>query len=189
MRHVSSVLAEAVRGSLFLRLPVLSAILASLVAFSVLYQPVVVQGKSMLPSLHDGQVLLMDRQYYRFHQVKADDIVILRHGKEMLVKRVFATAGQTVSVIRSDEGITSLIETPEQRADATRLLRRRPALGRLEALRVPLRCVYVVGDNANYSLDSRDFGPVPDREIVGYVPSPPLSQDEGHRSTVQVALR
>ena len=34
---------------------------------------------------------------------------------------------------------------------------------------VPADSVFVVGDNVDASLDSRDFGPVPDREIVGKV--------------------
>jgi signal peptidase I len=185
-------LAETVCQHSSKRLAVCTAILVSLVAFGAFYQPVVVQGKSMLPSLRDGQVLLMDRQYYRFHRVKPDDIVIFHHGRDLFIKRVFATSGQMVYVVRTREGITSLIETAKQRDGMARFLRRRPVMGRLEAFRVPPHSAFVVGDNTNYSFDSRDFGPVPNEEIVGHVPSPPtgaFAPEDRCASAVRVAQR
>lgn len=192
MRSASTRFVRSFRRYSSSRLSFWSAILVSIVGFSVFFQPVVVQGKSMLPSLHDGEVLLMDRQHYRFHHVKPDDVVIFRHGRELYIKRVFATAGQTVWVVRTKEGITSLVETTEQRYYTERFLKRRPVMGRLETLRVPPRSVFVVGDNLNYSIDSRDFGPVPNREIVGYVPGRPLepfTTDGRQSSPVQIATR
>jgi signal peptidase I len=156
---------------------VFTFVFVALVAFSVFFQPVVVQGKSMLPALQDGQFVLMDRQYYRWNTVRKDDIVVFRRGSDLYVKRVYATAGKTVQIVRSSDGTASLPESlgPPQRI--AEMLRDRPDIGRLVAVRVPPRCVFVVGDNVNSSMDSRDFGPIPDKAIMGYVPGPAPGAD------------
>lgn len=154
------------------RLAVFGCILVAVVSFSVFYQPVVVQGKSMQPTFRDGQLVWMDRQHYRFHNVREDDIVIFRHDREFYIKRVYATAGEIVEVLRSDDGATNLAESMGPPERLRSLLRQNPHVGSVEAVRVPPKCVFVVGDNLNNSLDSRDFGPISANDIVGYISDP-----------------
>jgi signal peptidase I len=168
---------------------VFGCILAGLISFSVFYQPVVVQGKSMQPTFRDGQLVWMDRQHYRFHRVREDDIVIFRRDREFYIKRVYATAGKTVKVLRSDDGAASLLETLGSPSQIRTILRVCPRLGSVDAVRVPPKCVFVVGDNVNNSLDSRDFGPISARDIVGYIPDPMAGppRPPAPRSPVRVA--
>lgn len=154
------------------RLSVFGCILMGIVAFSVFYQPVVVQGKSMQPTFRDGQLVWMDRQHYRFHSVREDDIVIFRRDHEFYIKRVYATAGKTVKVLRSDDGVACLVESLGAPQRVQSILRQSPRLGSVDAVRVPPRCVFVVGDNVNNSMDSRDFGPIAAKDIVGFIADP-----------------
>lgn len=154
------------------RLTVFLVVFVALVAFSTFFQPVVVQGKSMLPALHDGQFLLMDRQHYRWNDVRENDIIVFRHGHDLYVKRIYATAGKTVKIVKSTDGTASLLETMGPPERVAEMIHERPDIGVIVAVRVPPRCVFVVGDNLNSSMDSRDFGPIPDKEILGYVPEP-----------------
>lgn len=166
--------------------------LAAIATFSAFYQPVVVQGKSMLPALHDGQVVWMAKQHYRWRNIRKDDIIIFRHDSDVYIKRVYATAGTVIPIVRSHDGGASLLENPGLRQKMTHLLRSRPELGSLDTIRVPPRCVFVVGDNRNVSLDSREIGPIPVREIVGFVPdrtAAPPKPALRSLPAVQVALR
>ena len=174
------------------RMAVMCAGFVALAAFSVFYQPVVVQGRSMLPALQDGQFLLMDRQHYRWNNVRKNDIVIFRHDRDLYVKRVYATAGKTVQVVKSSDGTASLIESLGPPVHVAKMIHNRPEIGQIVAVPVPAHCVFVVGDNENSSLDSRDFGPIRAKEILGYVPEPAPAKEHVVRTdlgSLRVAQR
>jgi signal peptidase I len=191
---VNGILQNSHGGGFFTgRLMASGGALMGLIVFGTCYQPVVVQGRSMQPTLKDGQLVWMNRQHYRWHTVRPDDIVIFRHERYTYIKRVYATAGNTVKVLRSGDGGNCLVDSLGPPAQMKRILQRQPSLGRVENVRIPPRCVFVVGDNANNSLDSRDFGPIPAREIVGYVPdpmaAPPPPPDTRQASLIHSARR
>lgn len=186
--HREDVVTRGVKTRLF----AICCALAAIATFGAFYQPVVVQGKSMAPALRDGQLVWMAKQHYRWHNVRRDDIVIFRHDSDVYIKRVYATAGAIVPIMRSEDGAASLLENPGSRQRMAHLLRSKPQLGSVDAIRVPPRCVFVVGDNRNVSMDSRDIGPIPVQEIVGFVPDPmaaPPSPAPHRASAVHVALR
>ena len=145
---------------------------SALLTFGLLYQPVVVQGQSMMPSLRDGQVIWMGRQRVRRHAIRRGDIVIFRHDSNVYVKRVHACAGDVVSVANMSSGMAELMDevaAPQQLAAA---IRRHPALGYIDLVRVPAGQLFVVGDNRANSMDSRDFGPIDERTVLGYAERP-----------------
>ena len=154
------------------RLRTFTGALAVISVFGAFYRPVVVQGRSMAPALNDGQLVWMAKQHYRWHDIRKNDIVIFRHSDDIYIKRVYATEGMVVPILRSYDGAARLVDGTRNRKEIAELLRARPQLGTLEGVRVPPRCVFVLGDNRNVSLDSRDIGPIPVREIVGFVPDP-----------------
>jgi signal peptidase I len=138
------------------------AISAFIIIF--LYQPVKVEGTSMMPSLQDQERIFVNKFVYRLEPIERGDIVVFRYPRDpskSYIKRVIGTAGDR---IRIDSGLVyvngqALEEdyVPSAYADE----RSYP-----ETV-VPPDCYFVLGDHRSMSNDSRDFGPVNQSYIYG----------------------
>lgn len=138
------------------------AIAAFFVIF--LYQPVKVQGTSMMPLLDDQERIFVNKFVYRLEPIQRGDIVVFQYPGDpstSYIKRVIAVAGDR---IRIDDGRvyvngTELNEdyVPEAYADA----RSYP-----DSI-VPPHSYFVLGDHRSKSSDSREFGPVKENLIYG----------------------
>ncbi len=62
------------------------------------YRVVMVDGRSMEPTFHDGDLLVVDRLAYRDDPVQRDDVVVGRYRNDLLVKRVVGLPGEIVEV-------------------------------------------------------------------------------------------
>ncbi len=133
----------------------------------------VVCGESMSPTLHSGQVFLM-RRARRHWRPKRGDIVVLNMQGETEIKRVYAVGGDTIRGIDwpETEGRPDYIADGHYASKIPRVIRRRPAIGRLVTVTVPAGYVFVLGDARNRSYDSRQFGPVPLRAVSGRLIAP-----------------
>jgi signal peptidase I len=74
-------------------------------SFSVLFfhyclVPIKVSGASMTPTYRDGAVNFINRVSYTRRTPKRGDVVILRDGEDLILKRVIALPGETVTLIR-----------------------------------------------------------------------------------------
>jgi signal peptidase I len=138
------------------------AISAFIIIF--LYQPVKVEGTSMMPGLQDQERIFVNKFVYRWEPIERGDIVVFRYPRDTsksYIKRVIGVAGDR---IRIDDGQVyvngeALVEdyVPSDYADA------RP----LEEKVVPRNSFFVLGDHRTMSNDSRDFGFVNERYIYG----------------------
>ena len=137
-------------------------VMVVLIMFSirtVLLDPVRVDGKSMLDTLEDGDVMLVDRTAYMFKTPQRGDIVMCYYPDSYYeiqeipyasrVKRVVAVAGDTIETI---DGVLCVNGEPVDEPYLTQD-----------------RCVYVLGDNRSVSRDSRydTVGPIPLCRVVG----------------------
>ena len=134
-----------------------------------------VDGASMENTLYDGENLLL---YSLFYEPEQDDIIVFHltdadsNLEKMLVKRVIATGGQTVEIDFKNNTITvdGVLYADEHavlknNADdiVEQYLYFRPDWGYQNAsdtmtVTVPEGCLFVLGDNRNFSRDSRDSG-------------------------------
>lgn len=133
-----------------------------------LYQPTVVVGESMAPTLSPGNVIYVDRTYYRHHRPQRGEVIVFRRAEQILVKRIYRVGGETVHALLLAGEMIGLMRESRARAMQDRWASRISAL-RVEEWRVPDNCVFVVGDNPTRSEDSRQFGPVPVADIIGRV--------------------
>lgn len=172
------------RQSLFEWLELLAVVLVIIVTlFTFVVSIVGVDGSSMYPTLHDRDLMLVQRIAYTPRQ---GDVIVLRKdhtfGDQALVKRVIATGGQTVYIDYDNNTITvdgEILEEPylnyeyddmygsDYMADKVDL---DPQYVNQE-FTVPEGCIFVCGDNRNHSSDSRvaQLGMVDERYVIGRV--------------------
>jgi signal peptidase I len=138
------------------------AISAFIIIF--LYQPVKVEGTSMMPSLEDQERIFVNKFVYRLEPIKRGDIVVFRYPRDpskSYIKRVIAMAGDRVSIDRGQVYVNgeALDENyvPSDYADS----RSYPDMV------VPSNSYFVLGDHRSMSNDSRDFGSVNQSFIYG----------------------
>ena len=142
---------------------------AVLLIFMLFLRVVIVSGPSMLPTLHDGDSLILLSNVF-YAKPKYGDIIVASKDSfkdgEPIIKRVIATEGQTVD-IDFESGIVYVdgqaldepyINTPTNLQEGTTF-----------PLTVSEGCIFVMGDNRNDSLDSRstEIGQIDRREILG----------------------
>ena len=124
-----------------------------------------IRGASMEPNLRSGDIAV----FYRLGGYEAGDIVILRpDGKsEYLIKRVIATAGDTVDIDEATGNIR-LNGRDLEEAYVFSETHARPH-GMSFPATVPEGSVFLLGDNRLNSKDSREFGMVRMDQIAGKV--------------------
>lgn len=113
------------------------------------FKTVQVSGVSMLPTFKNGRRLLVSKAYWLVGNIRHKDIVVVRDENPTgyIIKRVAYMAGEEVDWKDSPEG-------------------HRLTNGKYK---VPEGTVFVLGDNRPQSEDSRKFGPVPLKSILGKV--------------------
>lgn len=132
-----------------------------------LVQSVRVVGMSMQPTLHDSQLYLLNRWVLLFRAPHRSEIVVLRDPLDggFAVKRVVAGPGDSIYL---SEG---RIYVNGKELDETYLPPATPTFTSTSARDQLFKChpgqFFVLGDNRGNSLDSRVYGPVPRRDILG----------------------
>jgi len=147
-------------------------IIVVFILFGVFFvQPVVVEGTSMLPELHDGERLLVNKLvYYRIQSVswghiERGDIVVFwfpNDPDKSYVKRVIGLPGELVEV-RSGKVFVDGRQLDETYLD----VEHNQALPSWPARKVDEHHYFVMGDNRDNSSDSRYWGLVPEKYIYG----------------------
>jgi signal peptidase I len=138
------------------------AISAFIIIF--LYQPVKVEGTSMMPGLEDQERIFVNKFVYRWEPIQRGDIVVFRYPRDTsksYIKRVIGVAGdhiriETGQVYVNGEAIDEQY-VPTDYADARSF----------NEIVVPPHSFFVLGDHRTMSNDSRDFGTVNERYIYG----------------------
>jgi len=149
--------------SVWLRDLVISLAIACFIII-FLYQPVKVEGTSMMPSLEDQERIFVNKFVYRWEPIARGDIVVFRYPHDpskSFIKRVIGVAGDHVRIddgrVFVNGGLLDEDYVPRSYADQ----RSYPEVV------VPSGSYFVLGDHRSLSNDSRDFGPVDRRYIYG----------------------
>lgn len=127
----------------------------------------------MLPTLNDGDQLIIEKISPKVGKLKQGDIVTvyipehLSKGKNYVVKRIIALGEDTVE-IEDGKIFVNGIEIKEEYTNGNKTMEVNEKFSKIT---VPKDCVYILGDNRlpHASLDSRSIGPVLKKRIVGKV--------------------
>src|SRR5690348_15915829 len=80
------------------------------------FRPLKVSGRSMEPTLHNGETYLLDQFYWKTSGLRRMDIVVVRHGQEYWVKRLIGMPGDRLQIARRPDGwiteVRNLTENP-----------------------------------------------------------------------------
>jgi signal peptidase I len=145
---------------------VVGALLLAVVVKTFLFQAFYIPSLSMYPTLDKGDRVLVNKLSYDLHDVHRGDLVVFERPPNEpttikdLIKRVIGLPGD---VIEARDGVVyvngaALVESYVDKGDRTENLPRQT---------VPDKSLFVMGDNRNNSEDSRVFGPIPEKTVVG----------------------
>lgn len=147
------------------------AVLAFLIVFPIRYfvfQPFLVSGNSMHPNFEDRDYLLVDEISFRFREPERGEVIIFRAPAEpssRYIKRVIGLPNETVEIRNGSVFISNNHKT--ELLDESQYL----ASGNFTSgkLKIALKDneYFVLGDNRLFSSDSRVWGALPEKNIIG----------------------
>ena len=127
---------------------------------------VIVQGRSMVPTLQDGERYFLDRWSYHYRQPERGDVVVLRDPghQDLAIKRIVGMPGDTIHlrsgvVMVNGKRFIEPYLSKGTRTYTPDLKDRLVVLGENQ--------YFVLGDNRGLSEDSRYYGPIHRHRIMG----------------------
>jgi signal peptidase I len=148
---------------LWVRDLMISAI-ASVLIITFLYQPVRVEGTSMLPRLEDRDRLFINKFVYHISSIERGDVVVFHYPRDpekSYIKRVIALPGDRLEIVHGIVWVNGIRLSenyvPEEYRDSRSL----------PDMIVPEGTYFMMGDHRSISSDSREFGPVERGLIYG----------------------
>ncbi len=134
------------------------------------FQPFFVRGQSMEPSFYNGDYLIVDEITYQFRDPQRGEAIVFKYPNDpdqRYIKRIIGLPGETVEiengqVIVCRDGIPQVLDESEYLAESV------STIGDME-IRLDDNEYFVLGDNRSVSSDSRRWGPVPEKDVIGRV--------------------
>jgi signal peptidase I len=140
---------------------VLAVVLAALLRMFII-QPFYIPSQSMEPTLLVNDRIIVNVLLYHFRPPQRGDVVVFRYPLDPsrdFIKRLVAFGGETVEV-RDDELIVNGVRIAEPYIPHEIMADYGP-------FKVPPGCYFVMGDNRNNSDDSRVWGALPEKNMIG----------------------
>ncbi len=155
--------------ALFLLEVIQIGVIAGVIIFSVrtfLVKPFVVQGGSMEPNYYDNEYLIINQTQKQYK--RGDTVVFHPPGNEQqfYIKRIIGLPGEVVEL---KDGVIMIFNDDHPNGFQLNESYIHEFTHGRERVTVGLDEYYLLGDNRDSSLDSRNFGPVPNENIVGKV--------------------
>ncbi len=125
--------------------------------------PVQVDGGSMMDTLHNNDIMILNIIGYRLGDVKRFDIIVFEYNDESLIKRVIGLPGEYIEYKDNQLYINNNLVEEVFLDDYT------PDFKLLDTgyERIPPNKYFVVGDNRDNSTDSRYIGFIDRDQIMG----------------------
>lgn len=149
--------------------PIVMAFAIFMMVYLFLFQPHKVDGSSMYPNFHDKEFILTDKISYREHGPQRGDVVVFHAPPPFdsdFIKRIIGLPGEIIMVKDNKIHINGkLLNEPYIPNDF--VTTEKSFLRDGIPYSIPEGYYMVFGDNRSYSSDSREWGPVSKKAIVG----------------------
>jgi len=146
-------------------LPYIVIIIVVVLIRTFIVTPVIVVGDSMVPTLEDNQILLLNKFKYNFKKIERYDIVVIKVENSEIIKRVIGLPGETIEYRNNTlyiDGHEADNKYQFETDDFT-----------LNSIcncdKIPQGKYLVLGDNRAVSSDSRIMGLIDEKDILGNV--------------------
>ena len=130
-------------------------------------QPFIVSGSSMIPTFEDGQYLIIDEISYRFNDPQRDDVVVFRYPnntKKFFIKRIIGLPNETVDIKGNAVTVTNKDHPSGFILDQSFI---ENTANNDTHFELKDDEYFVMGDNRSASSDSRYWGAVPKKLLIG----------------------
>lgn len=154
----------------FIKETITYIIIAVVVVFPIrmwVAQPFVVNGGSMDVTFADGEYLIVDELSYRFNEPQRGDVLIFKFPQDTskyFIKRLIGLPGETV-MVKNDVVTVINAEHPKGIVLKEPYIHTASFLNRTITLSADE--YFVMGDNRGVSSDSRVWGPLPKKDLIG----------------------
>ena len=147
------------------------ALLVIFILFLIIYVVNLTQviGPSMSPNLNNGDIVMLDKVTYKFKNIKRGDVVSFNYADtKYLIKRVIGLPGEFVEIKDNVIYIDGMILEERYLSDVEY---EDFSLSLLGYDKIPEGYYFVMGDNRNNSMDSRDskVGLIKKEDIIGKI--------------------
>jgi len=146
------------------------ALVLALIIRTFVVQAFKIPTGSMKPTLVEGDRLLVNKFIYKFKEPQRGDIIVFKfpgNEKKDFIKRLIAKEGEVVEIKDGDIYIDGeRIEEPFN-IRKTRYYNKSPYGASGRGITIPKDSFYVLGDNSTSSRDSRYWGFVPRKNVIG----------------------
>ena len=148
-------------------------VVSLLAVFLVRYfiaQPFLVRGSSMEPTFTNGNYLIIDEIAYRFRNPQRGEVIVFRFPREystFYIKRIIGLPGETVEVKNNEVTVIDVNGNKHVVGEKYLPVGEKTNGDILEKLNSGQ--YFVMGDNREFSYDSRMWGSVPEGNIIGLV--------------------
>jgi signal peptidase I len=120
-----------------------------------------VDGPSMIPTLHNGEYVIVNRLAYKWAKPRLGDVIVFRFPRDPsqeYIKRVIGLPGDEVYITNQQVFVNGILLNEPYIAEEPEYFGR---------WRIPANSLFVLGDNRNDSSDSHDWEYVPMKNVIG----------------------
>ena len=149
---------------------IIVALILTLIIRTFIVQAFKIPSGSMRPTLMEGDKLFVNKYRYRFEAPQRGDIVVFKYPsdpKKDFIKRLVAFEGETVEIRDGKIYVNDEPLTDPASFGRFYYYNHDPYGGPNEKIQVPADSYYVLGDNSANSTDSRFWGFVPKKNLLG----------------------
>ncbi len=152
---------------------IIVAILLTMIIRTFVVQAFKIPSGSMRPTLLEGDKLFVNKYVYRFEPPKRGDIIVFKYPgqpgepKKDFIKRLVAMGGETVEIRDGKIYVDGKVQEDPATFGKFYYYNSGPYGGPQDQIKVPQNMYYVLGDNSSNSTDSRFWGFVPKKNILG----------------------
>lgn len=140
-------------------IPYIIIIIVVLLVKKFIFTPVIVNGESMMTTLHEKDIMILDKIGMKLNGIERFDIVVIQTQNSKIIKRVIALPGETIEY--KDNKLYINGEELDDRYGSTET-------NDIELQEIPEGMYFVLGDNRADSLDSEELGSFPKDKILGH---------------------